>query len=278
MKITLGFSPCPNDCFMFDALVNGKLDTSGLEIEPVIEDVETLNRMAASGTLTVTKLSYNAFTQVTRNYQLLNSGSALGFGCGPLLISKRSISPEEIRTGDLSIAIPGRLTTANFLFSLCFPSANKKEPMLFSDIEAAVQSGKTDAGVIIHENRFTYEKKGLRKILDLGEWWEKETGTPIPLGGIAVTRSLVREWALKLEELVRASVRRAFAEPDDTMPYVRKYAQEMDPEVMKKHIALYVNTYSIDLGSEGRKAVQLLFERAKTAGLISSIPADYLLR
>ncbi|MCC7302919.1 MAG: 1,4-dihydroxy-6-naphthoate synthase [Bacteroidia bacterium] len=277
MKITLGFSPCPNDCFIFDALVNGKLELSGLEIEPVIEDVETLNRLAAAGSLMVTKLSYAAFTQLAMKYYLLNAGSALGTGCGPLLVSKREMTVSEIQAGNLTVAIPGRLTTANFLFSLRFPGAARKEPMLFSSIENAVLKGEVDAGVLIHENRFTYEKRGLKKVIDLGEWWETETAAPIPLGGIVVSRKLPREWALKIDDLIRSSVRRAFSDPDGAMPFIKKHAQEMDENVMKQHIALYVNEYSIDLGPAGRRAVEILFRKAKESGQIRDIPADYLL-
>ena len=277
MKITLGFSPCPNDCFIFDALVNKKIDTAGLEFDVVMEDVETLNRLASAGTLQVTKLSYHAFAYFFQHYQLLNSGSALGSGCGPLVISKKVISPEELETKSFKVAIPGRLTTANFLFSLRFPGANQKEAIVFSKIEESILNETFDAGVIIHENRFTYEKKGLKKIIDLGEWWESSTGSPIPLGGIVASRKLPREWLLKIDNMIRTSIRTAFADPAGAMPFVRKHAAEMEEEVMKQHIALYVNDYSIDLGHEGRKAVQLLFQKAKEAGMIREVPADYLL-
>ncbi len=277
MRLTLGFSPCPNDCFIFDAIVNKKIDTAGIEFEVVMEDVETLNKMAAAGALSVTKLSFHALAGYLHNYVLLNSGSALGFGCGPLLISKRVITKEELAGGELKIVIPGRLTTANLLFSLRFPNAQKKESMLFSKIEEAVLTGKADAGVIIHENRFTYEKKGLKKIIDLGEWWEEETGCPIPLGGIAASRKLPREVLLKIDDIIRSSIRHAFANREGTMPFVRANATEMDEAVMNKHIDLYVNTYSIELGPDGRKAVELLFRKAKEKDIIREMRTDYIL-
>lgn len=277
MKITLGFSPCPNDCFIFDAIVNKKIDTAGIDFEVVMQDVETLNRLASNGTLQITKLSYHAFAHFVQHYQLLNAGSALGFGCGPLVISKKDVSLREMEEGDLRIAIPGRLTTANFLFSLRFPGAMKKESMVFSKIEESVLKGDADAGVIIHENRFTFEKKGLKKVIDLGEWWEKDTGCPIPLGGIAGSRKIPREWLLKIDNLIRTSIRHAFADPAGAMPFVRKHAAEMDEEVMKQHIALYVNDHSIDLGHDGRKAIETLFRKAKETGVIREIPAGYLL-
>lgn len=281
-KISLGFSPCPNDCFMFDALIHGKIDTKGLFFEPVIEDVETLNRMAFAGKLDVTKLSYHAFAHLTGVYQLLTSGSALGFNCGPLLIGlpatvERVIKDPKI-LGSLTVAIPGKYTTANFLLALAYPQLQNKTEMVFSEIEAALLSGKTDLGLIIHENRFTYLQKGLAKVMDLGAWWEKETQTAIPLGGIVANRNLPSKQKLLMNELIRQSVEYAFANPEDVMGFVKKHAQEMDEQVMKQHIALYVNKFSIDLGEGGRKAVNDLFDRAVKENIIAQKPQDLFVK
>lgn len=275
MKITLGFSPCPNDTFMFHALVNGLLDTGGLEFEPFIADVEALNKEAFAARLDVTKLSYHALGHLLDRYELLDAGSALGNNCGPLLIAKRPLHAEEIHSA--RIAIPGRLTTANFLLSLAFPDHTNRIEMLFSEIEDAVLSGSVDAGLIIHENRFTYEQKGLVKIMDLGEYWERQTELPIPLGAIAVKRSLPHHVKLKIEQLLRASVVKARENPAATTPYVKKYAQEMDPEVMHKHINLYVNDFSISLGERGRKAVSRLFEMAAERKIIPPYTEIFLI-
>lgn len=269
--ISLGFSPCPNDCFIFDALVHHKIDTEDLDFAVVMEDVEALNQKAFKSELDVTKLSYHALGYVTNKYALLYAGSALGNNCGPLLISKRDVSIEEIKNGNLSIAIPGKYTTANFLFSLAFPNTKNKNIMLFSEIEQAVIDEKVDAGVIIHENRFTYQLKGLKKIIDLGEYWEQSMQAPIPLGGIVVNRNLSKEIQLKINRLIRNSVEFAFANPSSSMQYVKQHAQEMDEAVMKQHIDLYVNKYSIDLGIEGKRAVELMLAKASEIGLIPEV-------
>lgn len=274
MNLTLGFSPCPNDCFIFDALVHKKIDTKGIDFTVVMEDVEALNTRALNQELDITKLSYHAFIYLTQHYALLNSGSALGFNCGPLLVKKASKGITDINQS--TIAIPGRNTTANFLLSLAFPGAAKKQVMLFSDIEDAVLSEKVDAGLLIHENRFTYEQKGLEKIIDLGEYWESLIHAPIPLGGIVVKKSLDIKLQQTIDELIKQSVQYAFAHPESSMPYVREHAQEMDEEVMKKHIALYVNDFSVDLGSIGKNAIQLLFDKAFEVKLIDTKPTSYL--
>jgi 1,4-dihydroxy-6-naphthoate synthase len=274
MTLTIGFSPCPNDCFMFDAIVHERIDLEGLELSPVIEDVEALNRRAFAGGIDATKLSYHAFAHCARDYALLDAGSALGRGCGPLLISVRPITPDEVAAGNVRIAIPGTYTTANFLCGLAFPKARNKTELIFSEIEGAVLEGRVDAGLIIHENRFTYEAKGLRKIIDLGEYWETTTGAPIPLGGIAVSRSLPADVRQKMNRVMRRSVEYAFAHPEASRAFVRAHAQEMSEDVMRQHIALYVNQYSVDLGAEGRRAVATLFERAAAAGLRPPIAAD----
>ena len=281
-KITLGFSPCPNDCFMFDALIHGKIDTKGLELEAAIEDVETLNKMAFAGKLDVTKLSYHAFAHVTDIYQLLTSGSALGFNCGPLLIAlpqtARKIKENPAAMASLQVAIPGKYTTANFLLSLAYPQLAKKSEMVFSEVEGAVLSGKTDLGLIIHENRFTYGQKGLVKIIDLGEWWETETQTAIPLGGIAVKRNSTTEKKLLLNNLIKQSVEYAFANTNDVMGFVKQHAQEMDQKVMKQHIDLYVNEFSKELGDAGKKAVNILFDKAVAAKIIPSKPENLFVK
>jgi 1,4-dihydroxy-6-naphthoate synthase len=258
MKLTLGFSPCPNDTFIFDALVHHKIDTEGLEFEVVFGDVEQLNRWAFQGKLDITKLSYNAFTHCVNNYVLLDSGSALGNNCGPLLIKK----PNTILTAKSKIAIPGKYTTANMLLSIAFPEYQIKVETLFSEIENQVLEGRVDAGLIIHENRFIYQDKGLEKVKDLGEFWEEETGLPIPLGGIVVNRELPLATQQKIERVLRKSVEYAFANPNSSVDYVKCYAHEMEKQVVDAHIALYVNDYSVSLGEQGKKAVELLFEKA----------------
>jgi 1,4-dihydroxy-6-naphthoate synthase len=270
MKLSLGFSPCPNDCFMFDAIVNRRIDLEGLEFSVRLADVEALNKAAFEGQTDITKLSYHAFAYCTANYVLLDAGSALGRNCGPLLISKRQISKDEVAAGRLRIAIPGVYTTANFLLGLAFPEARNKTPLLFSAIEPALLNDEFDAGLIIHENRFTYQAKGLKKIIDLGEFWDAETGAPIPLGGIVVRRGLPDAVKHAVNRVLRSSVEYAFAHREASLPFVREHAQEMSEDVMYRHIDLYVNEYSVDLGSEGRRAVQLLFERAQAAGIIAA--------
>ena len=268
MTLSLGFSPCPNDCFMFDAIVHERIDLEGLSFTPHLADVEALNRETFSGAADVTKLSYHAYAYCRRDYVLLDAGSALGRNCGPLLISARPITSDAVRAGSLRIAIPGIYTTANFLFGLAFPAALDRTPLVFSEIEGALLDGRFDAGVIIHENRFTYETKGLHKIVDLGEFWEGETGTPIPLGAIVVRRSLPDDVKRRVNRVVRRSVEYAFAHRDACLPYVRAHAQEMSDEVMYKHIDLYVNDYSVDLGLEGKRAVTTLFDKASALSLV----------
>ncbi len=274
-KISLGFSTCPNDTFIFDAMVHHKIDTEGLEFDVFLGDVEELNNKALNSELDVTKISYHAFSKIADNYLLLDSGSALGYKNGPLLISKHKIYPDEIN--DIKIAIPGLNTTANLLFSIAFPNAKNKKEYLFSDIEDVVMSNEVDAGLIIHENRFTYEKKGLKKIIDLGEYWEKETGLPIPLGGIAVTRNLNHDLQLKLNRVLKRSVEFAFENPKSAYPYIKQHAQEMDEEVMYKHIELYVNDFTKDLGKDGRKAIEVLYEKAVEMGVLPEMKRNIFL-
>ena len=278
MTLSLGFSPCPNDCFMFDAIVHKRIDLEGLELSERLADVEALNRAAFAGETDVTKLSYHAYAYCAANYVLLDAGSALGRNCGPLLISRRPISTEEAAAGHIRIAIPGKYTTANFLLGLAFPAAKDKTELVFSAIESALLNDEYDAGLIIHENRFTYEAKGLKKIIDLGEFWERETGAPIPLGGIVINRSLPDEVKHTVNRVLRRSVEYACAHRAASLPYVRAHAQEMSEEVMYRHIDLYVNEYSVSLGPEGRRAVELLFDKAKGAGIIPTVREELFLR
>ena len=277
-QIIIGFSPCPNDCYIFDALIHNKIDTKHLRFEPVIEDVETLNSMAFKGELHTTKLSYHAFAYLTNTYRLLTSGSALGFNCGPLLIALpktlKKIKQNPDVVSSLQVAIPGKYTTANFLLSLAYPKLTQKTELVFSGIEEAVISDKTDLGLIIHENRFTYEQKGLVKVRDLGEWWEGYSQSAIPLGGIVVQRNLPEAEQVLINQLIKESVEYAFANRADVMPFVKQHAQAMDESVMQKHIDLYVNKYSIALGETGKKAVMLLFDKAVETGIIASYPKD----
>jgi 1,4-dihydroxy-6-naphthoate synthase len=268
MKLSLGFSPCPNDCFMFDAIVNRRVDLEDLEFAVHLADIEALNDAALAGQAQVTKLSYHAYAHCTSRYVLLDAGSALGRNCGPLLISKQVVSPDIVASGTLRIAIPGKYTTANLLLGLAFPKAQDTTEVMFSDIEAALLNEQYDAGLIIHENRFTYEAKGLKKIIDLGEFWENETGAPIPLGGIVISRLLPDDVKRRVNRVLRRSVEYAFAHREASLPFVRSHAQEMSEDVMYRHIDLYVNEYSVDLGNEGRRSVELLFDRATASGVI----------
>jgi len=279
MKLTLGFSPCPNDTFIFDALIHHKIDTEGLEFEVLYDDVETLNQKAMKGELDITKLSFHAFAYVANQYALLDAGSALGFGVGPLLISKNnfegSTDPRlQMPNSPLKIGIPGKYTTANFLLGIAYPHLLNKQELVFSEIESALLNEEIDLGLIIHENRFTYQDKGLTKIVDLGDYWEKLTGCAIPLGGIVINRNLDREVQLKVNRLIRQSVEFAFAHPKSGIDFIRQHAQAMEESVMYKHIELYVNKYSINLGEEGRKAVDTLFKLAQERNIIPPIQED----
>lgn len=274
MTLTLGFSPCPNDTFIFDALVNKKIDTEGLEFNVVLEDVETLNQWALQGKLDITKLSFPAFFQSTDNYVLLNSGSALGKGVGPLLVSKTENLQSKIE--NLKIVLPGENTTANLLFSFAYPEAKNKKFKIFSAIEDTVVNEETELGVIIHENRFTYQQKGLHKVTDLGEYWEQKMKIPIPLGGMAVKRSIDKLISLKVDRLIRKSLEYSFANYPLITDYVKQHSQTMSEEVMRQHIELYVNNFSLDLGDEGRNAIMALhsifseLQPAKKTGISSS--------
>jgi len=257
MKLTLGFSPCPNDTFIFDALVNNKIDAEGLAFDVVLEDVETLNQWALKGRLDITKISYAALPLVLDRYIVLNSGSALGKGVGPLLISNKR--QKILNVEESIIAIPGEHTTAHLLFSLAYPGAKNKFFLRYNEIENFVSEGK-GLGVIIHENRFTYEAKGLHKITDLGDYWEKETSNPIPLGGIVIHRNVNSELQQKVDGLIKKSIEYAYSNYPELNDYIRSHSQEMSEEVMRKHIELYVNDFSLDLGEHGKAAVEKLLE------------------
>jgi 1,4-dihydroxy-6-naphthoate synthase len=264
MKLTLGFSPCPNDTFIFDALVNKKIDTGEFEFEVQLEDVQTLNEWALEGRLDISKISYGALSGILPQYILLNSGGALGKGAGPLLITRYEVKNTET-VDDMLVAVPGKNTTAHVLFSLAFPQVKQKKFMLFSAIEDAVLSGEVDAGVIIHENRFTYEQKGLKKIVDLGEFWEQQTGYPIPLGGIVMKREFEEPVRRQVDDLIKQSLAYAFANYPEVSDYVKEHAQEMEEKVMRQHIDLYVNNYSLQLGSDGRAAIQKFLSVLETS-------------
>ncbi|MGH7145860.1 MAG: 1,4-dihydroxy-6-naphthoate synthase [Planctomycetota bacterium] len=266
--LTLGFSPCPNDTYIFDAWVNGRLappDLPGPAVATCLEDVETLNRWALAGKLDITKLSFHAFAKVRGEYELLNAGGALGFGCGPLIVAGRSLSPADL--AHATVIVPGELTTAHLLLKLFQPKLAAVRVMPFDEIMPAVAAGAADAGVIIHESRFTYPRFGLTLVRDLGAWWEETTGLPIPLGGIVARRSLGPERLLAIETAIRASIRHARAHPGDPLPYMRRHAQEMEDDVMRRHVDLYVNDFSLDYGAAGRKVIDLLLEKVAAAGL-----------
>lgn len=270
MKLTLGFSPCPNDTFIFDAMVNGKIDTKGLRFDYVMEDVETLNKWALEEKLDITKLSYSTFLHTVDKYVLLNSGSALGKGVGPLLITRMPVELSGLE--NMRIAIPGVNTTANLLLSLAHPEAKNKIPYLFSEIEDAVLSGEVDAGLIIHENRFTYEAKGLFKLLDLGDWWEQAVYAAIPLGGIVARRSLDKELIDTIDKVIKDSVLYAWKYYPRLGPFITTNSQEMQEDVMRQHIELYVNEYTTSLEDGGIRAIETLFDKAVEAGIIKSKP------
>ena len=265
MKLTIGFSPCPNDTFIFDAMVHQKIDTEGLEFDVLYADVEKLNQWALARRLDITKISYNAFRYCVNEYALLDSGSALGRKCGPLLVKKIG----TVINKNSKIAIPGKFTTANMLLGFVYPEYQNIIEIPFYEIENVILKADVDAGVIIHENRFTYQNKGLEKVQDLGECWERETALPIPLGGIVVKRELPIGLKKKIERVIRKSVEYAFANPDASTEYVSSHSQEMEKEVLDAHINLYVNNFSISLGKEGRKAVETIF--VKLGNQVSNI-------
>jgi len=275
MRLTLGFSPCPNDTFIFDAMVHGRIDTEGLEFDYFLTDVEELNRKALSADVDVTKISYNAFAYVAQNYLILDAGSALGHRNGPLLISKNRIGISELP--GLKIAIPGKYTTANLLFSIAWPEVVNKTEYLFSDIEDALLKDEVDAGLIIHETRFTYYRRGLHKLADMGEYWETLTGLPIPLGAIVIKRSIPDDIALKVNRVVRRSLEYAYKDSFASYDFVSGNAREMDSTIMNNHIKLFVNEYTLNLGKKGRKAIVELFRIAGEKAVIPALPSRIFL-
>lgn len=276
MKLTLGFSPCPNDTFIFEAMVHGRIDTEGLEFDWFLADVEELNRKAIEGSVDITKMSFHAYARTAEKYLILDAGSALGRSNGPLVISKKKLLPREL--DDALIAIPGRLTTANLLFSIFWPKATRKREYLFSDIPEALLSGEADAGLIIHETRFTYRAMGLSLVADTGAMWEEMTGLPVPLGCIVVNRHIDKATAAKVDRAIRRSIGYARMSPGESVEFIRKHARETDSEVTREHIKLYVNDFSLSHGEEGRRAIERLFAEAQERGVTEPLPKRIFLR
>lgn len=263
---TLGYSTCPNDTYIFEALVHGRVPCGDIGFEVVLKDVEALNQDARRGVLDFSKLSFAALGHLLPRYGLLRCGAALGRGCGPLIIARPGTDPNQL--GRRPVAVPGLWTTACLLLGLYLGDRPLLAPMPFDRIMPAVASGEVPFGVIIHEGRFTYSDHGLEMIADLGRWWEAESGLPIPLGGIAARRDLPAGVVRTVDQALGRSVAHARRNPDDSRPYIRRHAQEMDPTVIDRHIELYVNAFSIDLGPEGEAAVAAFFQRARQAGLL----------
>jgi len=272
MKIRIGFSTCPNDTFIFDALINGKIDTEGIEFIPSLYDVENLNLMAFKGELDITKLSYHAWLHVWKEYQVLDSGSALGRGNGPLLVARdQGLDPRYV---SLNVAIPGEYTTANLLLRMAYPQIREKTVFVFSDIEQAILDRKVDAGVLIHENRFTYQKKGLVLLQDLGAYWEETTSMPVPLGGIMAHRRLRPDLVFTINRQIRKSLQIALDHPEGAVPYMKSLAQSMDQDVLEAHVKTFVTENTVELGDEGHLAIQKLIDKSLEAGLINEEPED----
>jgi len=268
MKLNLAYSPCPNDTFAFHAMVHGLIDTEGLEFTVDLADVEQLNKCAARGLYDMCKLSYHAFFYLCDRYSMLRAGSALGYNNGPLFVApegsklfKPDGTPDREKISRARVAIPGEMTTGALLLKLAFPEISDKTPIIFSSIESEVMAGHYDAGVLIHEGRFTYRNKGLRLIEDLGSFWQNSTGVPIPLGGIAILRTFTPDIQQKVNRVLNRSIRFAKENPSLSQRYVAENAQEMDADIQKKHIELFVNGYSIDIGTEGEKAVNTLYKK-----------------
>lgn len=264
--LTLGYSTCPNDTFIFDALAHGRIDLKGLSYDIELADVETLNQKAAARTLDISKLSFAAIGHLTDSYALLHAGAALGRGCGPLIVARPGFDLSNL--GDTPVAVPGDWTTACMLLNLFSPRPLPTVAMTFDRIMPAIQNGAVAAGVIIHEGRFTYPSHGLTCLMDLGQWWESETGLPIPLGGIVIRRELPGDIIKAVNDTVRESVCHAHAHPGEADDYIKRHAQEMAPEVIAQHIALYVNDFTRDLGESGSLAIETLFENAREKGLL----------
>lgn len=270
-SFSLGYSPCPNDTFIFYGMVHGTIPNAPVFHE-VLEDIETLNRMAFGQELDVTKISFHALAHLRDQYCLLHSGGALGRGCGPLVVSRIPIGPDDL--SGKTIAIPGRLTTAALLLRLFDPTIEKLITLPFHLIMDAVSKGEVDAGVIIHESRFTYPDYGLQEVIDLGAWWENSTGHPIPLGGILARRAHGEDTIRRVDTAMNASVKYAYEHPDEVRDYIRQHAQEMDESVMQQHIDLYVNQHTLDYGADGEAAIIDLYDRAESAGIVPASSAS----
>lgn len=275
MKLKLGFSPCPNDTFIFEAMVNERIDTEGLRFDYFLADVEELNKRAFDGTTDITKISSYAFAHAAGNYLILDSGSALGYKNGPLLIGKKRMNDSEIKSS--TIAIPGKYTTANLLFSLAWPDAVNKTEYLFSDIVDILLNDKADAGLIIHETRFTYHRQGLIMLADMGKYWEEMTGLPIPLGLIAVNRRIPHDTALKINRIIKRSLEYAYHDPHASYNFIKSNARETKKSVIESHIKLYVNQFSLELGPEGKHAITELFRIGREKGVIPELPEKIFL-
>jgi 1,4-dihydroxy-6-naphthoate synthase len=275
-KIQLAFSTCPNDTFMFGSLVQGltDFDPSGLEL--IMKDIEELNAMAGLHQTSISKISFASYPFIAKEYQILNSGSAVGYKNGPILVSRNKVYLDEIK--DLHIAIPGKLTTANLLLEILFPGVKQKSVFMFSDIEEAVMDSACDAGLLIHETRFTYHKKGLLKIADLGELWEKEYDSPVPLGGIVVKRTLPYEQIKTFEKALSTSIEMAFNDTKPIWSFIKENANEMDDNVIHAHIDLYVNEFSRDLGEKGREAIRILLKKGAEMGILPEVPEDIFVK
>ncbi len=272
-ELSIGYSPCPNDTFIFYALMHGRIPLRHVRFaKPLLDDVETLNSWALAGRLDVTKLSFHALGHVQDNYTMLESGAALGRGCGPLLVTRSGRAPGD--PSDWKIAVPGRYTTAALLLKLFLPEHRQTEIMRFDEIMDAVAAGRVDGGVIIHESRFTFQDYGLICVQDLGQWWETDTGLPIPLGCIAARSSLDSQEISEVEQAVRASVQWACEHPEQCSAYIKQYARELDDQVIAGHVGLYVNDFSVQLGDEGRAAVQELLRRGREAGAFPDTTGD----
>jgi len=265
-RLSFGYSPCPNDTFMFDAIARGVVGIEGVRIDPVLHDVQTLNTLALEAALDISKLSFYAWMAVKDTYRLLSSGGAMGFGCGPVLVARKHLAKEQIR--DCRVVLPGAWTTAHLLFRLWAPDAEQRFFVPYDRIFETIDSGQADCGVIIHESRFTFQEAGFRTVVDLGAWWEERTGLPIPLGGIAVKKGLGDALIDRIDEAVNASIRQAMADPDAALPYIRQHAQEMNGDVLKAHIQTFVNDFSLDSGATGQKTLDVLEDMAKEAGVL----------
>jgi 1,4-dihydroxy-6-naphthoate synthase len=270
MKLTLGFSPCPNDTFIFDAMVHGRIDTEGLEFDYFLADVEELNKRAFAAEADITKVSYHAYAYIAENYLILDSGSALGHRNGPLLVSRQDMDSSDLTQA--RIAIPGKYTTANLLFSIAWPDAKNKKEYLFSDIPDILLKGEADAGLIIHETRFTYARMGLTKIADMGEFWEKLTGLPIPLGAIVIRKEFPLDIALKVNRVIRKSLEYAYKDSFASYRFVSENANDMDSTVMNNHIKLFVNEFTLDLGKHGKESINEMYRIASEKRVVPALP------